>query len=60
MPQGVASHGELLKPDGPRRARQRHAQGKPKLLYGMEEAICLAASITAGAVMQAYFVRLVW
>jgi hypothetical protein len=47
--QGVASAGEAPKPDGPRNARQRHAQGKPKLLFGLEEAICLAPSVTAGA-----------
>ena len=47
--QGVASAGEPPKPDGPRNARLRHALGKPKLLFGLEEAICLAPSVAAGA-----------
>jgi hypothetical protein len=57
VPQGVASAGEAPKPDGPRNARQRHAQGKPKLLFGLEEAICLAPSVTAGATMPCVYCR---
>ena len=58
--QGVASAGEAPKPDGPRNARQRHAQGKPKLLFGLEEAICLAPCVTAGANMLCCMLQIIW
>lgn len=47
--QGVQCPGGLHKPEGPRRARLRHSAGKPKLLYGMDEAIALGGSVTEGA-----------
>lgn len=58
--QGVASAGEPPKPDGPRNARLRHTQGKPKLLFGLEEAICLAPSVTAGATTLCCMLQFIW